>query len=64
MATFDPSTTKFTNPSDPTIPYRLETSDNLGTVLVTDIITTDNYSTWSHSIQRALRAKNNLGFLN
>lgn len=44
--------------------YRLETSDNPGTVLVTELLTIENYATWSQSMLRALRAKNKLGFIN
>ncbi|KAF5462485.1 hypothetical protein F2P56_018489 [Juglans regia] len=70
MATLDPPPpppppiTKYTNLADPTNPYRLETSYNPGTVLVTELLTVENFSTWSRSIHRALRAKNKLGFLN
>ncbi|KAA8532313.1 hypothetical protein F0562_032346 [Nyssa sinensis] len=57
------STLNLTDLSNPNNPYRLETSDNPSILLVTEHLTTENYSTWSKSIQRALRAKNKLGFL-
>ncbi|XP_031268943.1 uncharacterized protein LOC116127438 [Pistacia vera] len=57
-------TLNLTDLGNPSNPYRLETSDNPGTFLVTEHLTTENYSTSSRSIQRALRAKNKLGFLN
>jgi hypothetical protein len=43
--------------------FRLENSDNPGAVLVTELLTTENYPTWSRAIRRAIRAKNKLGFL-
>ncbi|XP_041000611.1 uncharacterized protein LOC121246502 [Juglans microcarpa x Juglans regia] len=71
MATIDspshhppPPTTKYINLVDPTNPYRLKTSDNPGTVLVKELLTAENFSTWSRSIHHALRAKNKLEFLN
>ncbi|XP_041011401.1 uncharacterized protein LOC121255189 [Juglans microcarpa x Juglans regia] len=59
-----PPPTKYTNLADPQNPCRLETSDNPGTILVTDLVHVENFSTWSRSLQRALRAKNKIGFLN
>lgn len=56
--------TFYTNLTDLTNPYRLESSNNPRTILVTDLLTTENYATWSRSIRRALRAKNKLGFIN
>lgn len=58
-----PLTLNLSDLSNPNNPYRLETSDNPSTLLVTEPLTTENYSTWSRSIQRALRAKNKLGFI-
>ncbi|XP_042980230.1 uncharacterized protein LOC122310402 [Carya illinoinensis] len=57
-------TNQYTNLADPQNPYRLETSDNPGTILVTDLLHAENFSTWSRSLQRALCAKNKIGFLN
>ncbi|KAL0458381.1 UNVERIFIED_CONTAM: hypothetical protein Slati_0465300 [Sesamum latifolium] len=63
----DSSSSKTTNPfinfNDPANPYRLKTYDNPGTILVTELLTTENYSTWTRSMRRALRAKNKLGFI-
>ncbi|KAL0416774.1 UNVERIFIED_CONTAM: hypothetical protein Slati_3509300 [Sesamum latifolium] len=53
----------FINLNDPANPYRLETYDNLGTILVIELLTTENYSIWARSMRRALRAKNKLGFI-
>ena len=64
MATSDPLTFNFADLRNPNNPYRLETSDNPGVLLVTEPLTTENYPTWSRAIQRALRAKNKLGFIN
>lgn len=33
--------------------YRLETSDNPSTILVTELLLTENYATWSRAMQRA-----------
>ncbi|XP_042939432.1 uncharacterized protein LOC122274463 [Carya illinoinensis] len=63
MAAEDP-VAKYTNLKNPNNPYRLETTDNPGTVLVTELLTAENFPTWSRSIHRALRAKNKLEFLN
>ncbi|XP_008775157.2 uncharacterized protein LOC103695571 [Phoenix dactylifera] len=54
----------FLNFSDPANSYRLENGDNPGMTLVADLLTTDNYATWSRAMCRALRAKNKLGFIN
>ena len=59
---------KFSNPfhnfNDLNNPYRLDHGDNPATVLVADLLTTDNYVSWSRSMQRALRTKNKIGFVN
>lgn len=57
------SVTSFSNLNDLTNPYRLESSNNPGTVLVTELLSTKNYTTWSRAMQRAFRAKNKLGFI-
>lgn len=44
--------------------YRLETSDNPRTVLVTELLTTENHATWSRAIQRALRNNSKIGLVN
>jgi hypothetical protein len=44
-------------------PYFLHNSDNPGTVLVSRILTGDNFFTWSRAMQMALSAKNKLGFI-
>ncbi|KAF5477771.1 hypothetical protein F2P56_004385 [Juglans regia] len=45
-------------------PYRLDHGDNPSISLVSDLLTTDNYTIWSRAMCRALRAKNKLGFIN
>lgn len=42
----------------------MQTLDNPGVALVTVPLTDSNFLTWSRSIQRALAAKNKLGFIN
>lgn len=54
---------RYTDFADPSNPSRLETSDSPGTVLVTELLTTENYVTWSRSMQRAVQAKNKLRFM-
>lgn len=45
-------------------PLYMQTLDNPDMVLVTILLTNKNFLTWSWSIQRALTAKNKLGFIN
>ncbi|KAF5445535.1 hypothetical protein F2P56_034581 [Juglans regia] len=54
---------RFLNLGDPGNPFRLDNGDNPAVILVTDLLTTDNYATWSRAMRRALRAKNKLGFI-
>lgn len=52
-----PSSTERPTPapaSDLSNPFRLENSDSPGTVLVTELMTAHNYSTWSRALQQAL----------
>ncbi|KAB5569310.1 hypothetical protein DKX38_003103 [Salix brachista] len=51
------------NFTDPNNPYRIENGDHTSLVLVTELLTTENYITWSRAMRRALRAKNKLGFI-
>ena len=51
---------KFLNLCDPSNPYRLDNGDNPTLNLVTDLLHTDNYATWSRAMHRALRTKNKL----
>jgi len=44
-------------------PFRLDTEDNPTIILVTYLLNGDNYATWSHTMQKALRAKNKLTFI-
>ncbi|KAB1215377.1 hypothetical protein CJ030_MR4G025289 [Morella rubra] len=55
---------RFLNFNDLSNPYRLDNGDNPATVLVADLLTSENYLSWSRSMRRALRAKNKLGFVN
>ncbi|XP_042962743.1 uncharacterized protein LOC122297021 [Carya illinoinensis] len=54
----------FLNFSDQNNPYWIENGDNIAAILVTDLLTTENYVTWSRAMRRALRAKNKIGFIN
>nr|TKS10788.1 hypothetical protein D5086_0000078530 [Populus alba] len=51
------------NFTDPNNPYRMENGDHTTLILVTELLTTENYVTWSRAMCRALRAKNKLGFI-
>ena len=51
------------NFTDPNNPYRIENGDHTSLVLVTELLTTENYITWSRLMRRALRARNKLGFI-
>jgi hypothetical protein len=57
------STSRFHNLSDQNNPYRLDNGDTSVLSLVTDPLTIENYVTWARAMKRALRAKNNLGFV-
>ncbi|KAB5557482.1 hypothetical protein DKX38_008391 [Salix brachista] len=57
-------TNKFLDFSDPFNPFRIENGDNPAAALVSELLTTDNYVSWSRAISRALRAKNKIGFVN
>ncbi|KAM7482085.1 hypothetical protein LguiB_006668 [Lonicera macranthoides] len=46
-----------------TDPYDIHHSDSPSTVLVSPLLTGDNYGSWSRAVTMALRAKNKLGFV-
>ncbi|KAH9672059.1 retrotran gag 3 domain-containing protein [Citrus sinensis] len=49
--------------TDVSSPYFLHSSDHPGAILVSNVLTGDNYSTWKRSMKMALNAKNKLGFI-
>jgi len=51
------------NFTDPNNPYRMENRDHTALILVIELLTTENYVTWSRAMCRALRANNKLGFI-
>lgn len=53
---------QYLNLSDPNNPFWLYNDNNVVVILVTDLLTIDNYATWLQAMQRALCAKNKLGF--
>lgn len=55
--------TRFLNLINPINPFHLDTSDNPIMILVPDLLTSDNYATWSCAMLRVLCAKNKLGFI-
>ncbi|XP_031266936.1 uncharacterized protein LOC116125342 [Pistacia vera] len=58
------SKNKYLNFSNPFNPFRIETGDNPAATLVSELLTADNYVSWSRAISRAFRAKNKLAFIN
>lgn len=44
-------------------PYAIHHSDSPSTVLVTPLLTGDNYGSWNRAITMALRAKSKFGFV-
>ncbi|KAJ0079612.1 hypothetical protein Patl1_23091 [Pistacia atlantica] len=46
-----------------TDPYAIHHSDSPSTILVTPLLTVDNYGPWSHVVTMALCAKSKLGFV-
>jgi len=56
-------TNQYLNLNNPSNPFRLDTKDNPAIILVTYLLNSDNYATWSRAMQRALRAKNKLTFI-
>ena len=48
---------------DPLSLYFLHHSDGLGTVLISQVLTRENYASWSRAIAIALLVKNKLGFI-
>lgn len=59
-----PSTSTGLVTQNHTSPYYLHPSNNPGTVLVSQLLTGDNYPTWRRAIRMALSAKNKMGFVN
>lgn len=49
---------------DPVNPLYLHHSDNPGLVLVSQLLTGENYNSWSLALSIALSMKNKLGFIN
>ncbi|MCI95667.1 receptor-like serine/threonine kinase, partial [Trifolium medium] len=44
-------------------PFFIHHSDHLGLVLVSHLLTEENYPSWHHAMTIALRAKNKFGFV-
>lgn len=49
--------------SDPFNPFHIDIGDNLTVTLVLDLLTTNNFVSWSWAVSCALHAKNKLGFI-
>ncbi|KAF8409789.1 hypothetical protein HHK36_005868 [Tetracentron sinense] len=45
-------------------PYHLQSGDSPGAILVSNVLTEENYHTWSRSMMMALKAKKKIGFVN
>lgn len=54
---------QFLNLCHPSNPFWLENGDNFTVILITDLLTINNYVTWSHAMQQALHAKNKHNFI-
>lgn len=59
----NPSHETYLKSSDPFNLFRSDIGDNPITALVSNLLATDNYVSWSRAVSRALRAKNKLGFI-
>jgi len=55
--------TRSVAPLDPSSPYYLHYSDNLGSILISSPLNGDNYPTWRHAMRMALYAKHKMGFV-
>lgn len=53
----------YLNLSDPANSFRLDHGDSPAITHVYDLLTIENYATWSCAMRRALRARNKLGFI-
>ncbi|XP_057956714.1 uncharacterized protein LOC131150055 [Malania oleifera] len=51
------------DPTQPTSPYYIGSSDGSGAMLVTHTLDCCNYYSWARSMKRAIRIKNKLGFI-
>ncbi|XP_057953730.1 uncharacterized protein LOC131148008 [Malania oleifera] len=51
------------DPTQPTSPYYIGNSNDLGAMLVTHTLDSNNYYSWARSMKRALWIKNKLGFI-
>lgn len=59
----NPPITNHSTITSNTDPCVIHHSNNPSTVLVTLLLTGDNYGSWSHAVTMALLAKNKLGFV-
>ncbi|KAG2704212.1 hypothetical protein I3760_06G174400 [Carya illinoinensis] len=55
---------RYLNFSDPFNPFHIDNGDNPDAALVSDLLTADNYISWSRAVNRTFRAKNKLDFIN
>lgn len=53
----------FLNFIDANNPYRVDHGDSTTVIFITDLLTADNYVTWSQAMRQALRVRNKLGFI-
>ncbi|XP_057948306.1 uncharacterized protein LOC131143971 [Malania oleifera] len=58
------SSISMSNMNEESNPYHLQSGDSRGTMLVSNVLTGENYHTWSRSMMMALKAKNKIGFVN
>ena len=58
-----PNANQYLNVHSQSNHFRLDTGDNPTIILVIDLLTSDNYETWSRVMRRALHTKNKLAFI-
>lgn len=51
------------NPHHPASPYFIQPSESASSLLVPELLITENYMTWVRTKRRALNIKNKLGFI-
>ncbi|XP_035539375.1 uncharacterized protein LOC118343967 [Juglans regia] len=51
------------NPHHPASPYFIQPGEGASSLLVPELLTTENYVTWARTMRRALNIKNKLGFI-
>ncbi|XP_041011279.1 uncharacterized protein LOC121255050 [Juglans microcarpa x Juglans regia] len=64
MASSSSSSSSSSVLEDSSSPFHLQNGDSPGSILVSNLLTGDNYNSWCRSMEMALKAKNKIGFIN